>query len=67
MNKRQAEHLLAIITSETRNLSTELYQIGNGEWVVIIEHYLFCWSREDWYDNASRLLGARKFKLVEAW
>jgi hypothetical protein len=47
MDRIECEDLLAYIREAERR-SADARQLGNGEWVVLVEHTYFVWGAEDW-------------------
>lgn len=59
MNLQQARRLYGEVASELTNTQVRLQQIGNGEWVVIVDGYFFLWEKRDWYAHAAMWLGEK--------
>lgn len=47
MNRRKAKILCHEIKMQI-SIWAQTRQIGNGEWVVIVDRYFHLWSLEDW-------------------
>ena len=59
MNLQRARRLYGEVTNELTNTQVRLQQIGNGEWVVIVDGHFFLWSKRDWYKHAAMWLGEK--------
>lgn len=51
MTKLNAYMLQSYIMEETPYLRTDVCQIGNGEYVVILNHWFWLWGWNDWEQN----------------
>lgn len=51
MDYTEAKGVYVQIVDDTYKLHVKLSQIGNGEFVVIINSYFYIWSMDDWYKN----------------
>lgn len=64
MTEQEALHLLDIIQDEVK-ADAELRQLGNGEYVVLIDKRWYVWAEADWHDVVKPQLPAKKRKHVD--
>jgi hypothetical protein len=48
MSKYEAADLADLIRGDLTKARIDLQQIGNGEWVVIVNTTTYVWSWDDW-------------------